>query len=75
MRIQNCLIITSTESRLELRPDEMREFSGNLIVNEAFLGDWLETIKRWRGVAEALGNKDPSPADHRRTPMHKEIVG
>jgi hypothetical protein len=37
MRIRNCLIITSSESCIELRPDELREFSGNLVVNEASL--------------------------------------
>jgi hypothetical protein len=75
MRVHNCLIITSSESRIELRPDEMHQFSGNLIVNEAFLGNWLEAIKEWRGVAKALADIDCSPADHSRTAMHEEVVG
>ena len=75
MRIQNCLIVTSGESRIELRPDELREFSGNLIVNEAFLGHWSEAIKHWQGVTKALGDIDASPTHHGRAAMHEEIVG
>jgi hypothetical protein len=75
MRIQNCLIVTSGESRIELRTDELREFSGNLIVNEALLGNWFEAIKHWRGVAKALADVDPSLAHHGRATMHEEVVG
>lgn len=75
MRIHNCLIITSGDSCIEIKPDESRHFSGNLIVNEAFLANWSEAISRWRGVANALADPDSSPADHRWSPVHDEVAG
>jgi hypothetical protein len=74
MRIHNCLMITSDDSCIEVKPHEFRHFSGNLIVNEAFLANWSEAISRWRGVAKALADMDTSRADDGRRPVHDEVV-
>ena len=53
MRIQGCLIVTTSKSCIKLRPDEMQEFSGNVVVNEEVLGQWLMTeMKRWQTFAD-----------------------
>jgi hypothetical protein len=75
MRIRNCLIITASESDIELRPDELREFSGNLVVNEAFLGNWAEIIREWRGVSTALGDENSLGPQPGRASMHEEVLG
>ena len=75
MRIDNCLIITSDDSYIELKPEEIRHFSGNVIVNEALLGNWSKVVAHWRGFAKELADVDPSCADHGRPLMHKEVVG
>ena len=49
MEIRNCLIITSAESTVAMRSDEVENFSGNLIVTLDKLPLWIADIAQWRG--------------------------
>lgn len=74
MRIHNCLIFTSSTSRIEMRPDEMGDFAGNLVVNDSVLKNCSMAPEAWEDVLKRLNN-DSAPTDHGRAAMHKEVVG
>ena len=75
MEIRNCLIITSAESTVAMRSDEVENFSGNLIVTLDKLPLWIADIAQSRGVLAALAAyQDAARADKSGTPVHEEFI-
>ena len=75
MEIRNCLIITSADSTVAVRSEEVENFSGNLIVTLDRLPLWIADIAQWRGVLAALAAyQDAARADKSGTAVHEEFI-
>lgn len=65
MRIENCVIITSKDSRIEMTADELRHFfAGNCVVDRDHIADALPTPT----AVQPSGDQDATAAKSGRAP-------
>jgi hypothetical protein len=75
VEIRNCLIITSADSTVAMRSEEVENFSGNVIVILDTLPRWIADMAQWRGVSAALAAyQDAVRAYKSGTVVHEEFV-
>jgi hypothetical protein len=71
MLIKNCLIFTFSASRIEMRPDELPNFLGNVIFAD---GRLPEAAKDWLKITMASADIDASGAYEGGAAMYDKVL-
>jgi hypothetical protein len=75
MEIRNCLIITTADSTVAMRSEEIEKFSGNVIVTLDKLPLRIADIAQWHGVLAALAAyQDAARADKSGTTVPRNSL-
>jgi len=72
MEIRNAIIITDSDSKLEMSADDMMNFTGNTVFAQSKLSARL--IKEIKAALGQSSNEDAAPANLRRSTKKFELV-
>jgi len=73
MKIHNCLTITDDDSVLSMQPDELKDFSGNVVYSKARLPK--EVFEALQDTIPSLADKNAASAYFRGAAMNEELIG